>query len=253
MKFVNDFKINQLNSVGDSNSLATTTKPGIVQINTDNGLIITNGILGITKFNIKSSTAGVMTQAIWNDLKSELNNIFAPRGEYATKKDLDNYAKQSELDKYAKKTDIPTETGSTQYIETDDFLIKGANTVNNELSFNIKNGNNFIVTSSNFTVDTNGQVSAKGGFYESSDRNLKENINTVSDTDKVKNVELKEFNFKNTTTKKYGVIAQEVEEAGLDNLVNTSPNGEKSVDYISFLILKIAQLEEEIKELKSKQ
>lgn len=89
-------------------------------------------------------------------------------------------------------------------------------------------------------------------FYETSDATLKENISVIdNDVDKVKNVELKQFNFKKETVKKYGVIAQDLEEAGLDNLVSTNEEGIKSVDYISFLILKIQELENRIKALES--
>lgn len=97
----------------------------------------------------------------------------------------------------------------------------------------------------------NGPITATA-FYESSDRSLKENIKPISNSDleKVKNIEFKEFNFKENSTKKYGVIAQEVEDAKLNNLVSENSEGVKSVDYISLLVLKIQQLEEEIKELK---
>lgn len=100
-------------------------------------------------------------------------------------------------------------------------------------------------------ITCNGPMYATA-FYESSDRSLKENIKPISNSDleKVKNIEFKEFNFKENSTKKYGVIAQEIEEVGLNNLVSKNREGVKSVDYTSLLILKIQQLEEEIKELK---
>lgn len=100
-------------------------------------------------------------------------------------------------------------------------------------------------------ITCNDQITA-AAFYESSDRSLKENIKPISNSDleKVKNIEFKEFNFKENSTKKYGVIAQEVEDAKLNNLVSENSEGVKSVDYISLLVLKIQQLEEEIKELK---
>lgn len=95
---------------------------------------------------------------------------------------------------------------------------------------------------------------AASGFYESSDATLKENIHSIPDSDieKVKEIELKEFNFidDKSKTKKYGVIAQEVEEAGLNNLVKIGNEDKKTVDYTSLLILKISQLEKEIKDLR---
>lgn len=56
--------------------------------------------------------------------------------------------------------------------------------------------------------------------------------------------------FKSDNTKHFGVIAQEVENAGLDELVKNDAEGIKSVDYTSLLILKIAELEKEIQSLK---
>ena len=92
-------------------------------------------------------------------------------------------------------------------------------------------------------------------FYENSDITLKENVDSVSesDLDKVEDVEFKEFNFIDDAdkTKKYGVIAQEVEEAGLDNLVSTNAEGKKAVDYISLLVLKIQALEKRVAELEA--
>lgn len=93
-------------------------------------------------------------------------------------------------------------------------------------------------------------------FYENSDKSLKENINNInnSDLEKVSNLVLKEFNFKEDPEKlkKYGVIAQELEELGLSNLVSVNKaTGKKSVDYISLLILKIKELEERIKNLEN--
>lgn len=92
-----------------------------------------------------------------------------------------------------------------------------------------------------------GDVTANA-FYESSDKKLKENVKDI-DADFSK-VELKEFNFKGDDTKKYGVIAQQLEEIGLGNLVKENKDGIKSVDYISLLIGMINDLRKEIKELK---
>ena len=88
-------------------------------------------------------------------------------------------------------------------------------------------------------------------IYQTSDRNMKQNINSISQDDlaKVSNVELRKFEIKNNPGIKYGVIAQEVQDAGLQNLVESN-DGILRVDYISLLCLKIAALEEEIKQLK---
>ena len=96
-------------------------------------------------------------------------------------------------------------------------------------------------------------IAAKG-YYASSDRILKENIKTLSEDDfkKVDNVDFKSFNFRDdeTKTKTYGVIAQDVQASGLNEIVHKSESGTLNVDYISLLILKIANLENTVKELK---
>ncbi len=93
-----------------------------------------------------------------------------------------------------------------------------------------------------------GTITASGAIY-SSDRNLKENIKTINseDIDKVAAIDLKSFNFidDESKTKVYGVIAQEVQEAGLDILVHQKEDGMLGVDYTSLLILKIAQLQKD--------
>ena len=81
-----------------------------------------------------------------------------------------------------------------------------------------------------------------------------ENIQPITEEmiAKAASVEIKQFNFKSDENKtaKYGVIAQEVEKEGLENLV--SVNGEtglKSVDYASLLCLKIKALEDKLEKM----
>lgn len=104
----------------------------------------------------------------------------------------------------------------------------------------------------NYSYSSSSRITA-GEFYETSDRNLKENISQISekDVDKARNIDIVEFNFKGKDTKKYGVIAQDLESAGLENLVQSNEEGTKSVDYISMLCLKIAELEKRVKELEN--
>ena len=101
----------------------------------------------------------------------------------------------------------------------------------------------------------NNTIAAKA-LYSTSDANSKENINdiTFEDYHKVADVAFKSFNFKNdeTKTKTYGVIAQDLQNVGLDNIVHKNEQGELSVDYISLLVLKIADLENKVKELTEK-
>lgn len=102
-------------------------------------------------------------------------------------------------------------------------------------------------------VSVSGDVTATGAMY-SSDKRLKENIEVVSveDLENVKNVEFKSFNFiSNKDSKRVGVIAQELKDNGLGKFTATNDAGFLTVDYISLLCLKIAELEKEIKELKN--
>ena len=97
---------------------------------------------------------------------------------------------------------------------------------------------------------TNGMIAPT--YLNSSDERLKKDIETISenDIDKVKNVDFKSYKFKFDDSRHYGVIAQDIEKAGLSELVTNGADGMKSVDYISLLILKIAELENELKNLK---
>ena len=100
------------------------------------------------------------------------------------------------------------------------------------------------------SIEVTNNITANA-FYESSDKNLKEDIASISTMDLARDIQLKEFRFKADGVKRYGVIAQDLLEEGLDNLVSTK-NNHLTVDYISLLCLKIAQLEEEIKKIKMK-
>lgn len=95
-------------------------------------------------------------------------------------------------------------------------------------------------------------VSAKT-LVNTSDLRKKEEVKPISDDDieKVGKITLKSYQFKDDPTKRYGAIAQDVESAGLSNLVSEDEEGFKYLDYISLLVLKVGQLEKEIAELKS--
>lgn len=101
------------------------------------------------------------------------------------------------------------------------------------------------------TITASGNITA-AAFYESSDKNLKQNICDINSNDlyKVSQLNFKEFEFKSEGIKKYGVIAQDLQELNLNNLVSKTGEDEHlTVDYISMLCLKIAYLEERIKHL----
>lgn len=98
-----------------------------------------------------------------------------------------------------------------------------------------------------------GQVVCKALTYTSDER-FKENIHPIStDTEKINDIEFKEFNFVEDTSgrKSYGVLAQDLERVGLENLVYENEEGIKSVDYTSLVMLELQRLRNEIKELKA--
>jgi len=104
------------------------------------------------------------------------------------------------------------------------------------------------------SLNVAGQITATSAIY-SSDVNLKENINNADINKKIaaRKVEIKEFNFKDNPNKDkvYGIIAQEVEEQGLNEIVFTKEDGYKAVDYTSLMMLKIGYLENENEALKN--
>ena len=89
-------------------------------------------------------------------------------------------------------------------------------------------------------------------FYQSSDKRLKENVEYIpyGVINKASKTKLKQFNFKGSNELNYGVIADELEVSNPE-LVHVDKNGYKSVDYIGFLLLRIAKLEIDLKNMKS--
>lgn len=88
---------------------------------------------------------------------------------------------------------------------------------------------------------SNGQVTATK-VTQTSDERLKENISTIiEDIDKIKDIEFFEFNLNDDVnkTKSYGVIAQDLEKVGLENLVVEDANGYKAVDYTALIMLEL--------------
>jgi hypothetical protein len=88
-----------------------------------------------------------------------------------------------------------------------------------------------------------GTITASGAIY-SSDRNLKENIFDI-DSDELEKaglVSYKTYNFKGENNKMYGIIAQDLQEVGLGELVYSREDGTLAVDYTSFMILELARL-----------
>lgn len=90
-------------------------------------------------------------------------------------------------------------------------------------------------------------------FYESSDASLKENVAPLSESalSAAASVPLVEFDWKSDGTHSYGTIAQECEKH-MPEVVGMGADGKKSVNYIALLCAKVAALEKEVAELKSK-
>jgi hypothetical protein len=105
-------------------------------------------------------------------------------------------------------------------------------------------------------VCVTGTITATEGMFTSSDESLKDDIQFIKgdEISRAKHVQLKSFYYKDDASRRktYGVIAQDVENAGLEELVHYDENGLRSVDYTGLLLLKIAALEKEIDKLKFK-
>ena len=107
-------------------------------------------------------------------------------------------------------------------------------------------GGNLIMKSNTVGNVTFGGTATADNFILSSDRRLKDNIETIS-SEEVK-VDWKSFNMKGDSQKRYGVVAQELEEVHPE-FVRTDKEGMKSVAYIDLLIAKIAELENRLEQL----
>ena len=93
-----------------------------------------------------------------------------------------------------------------------------------------------------------------GAFYYSSDRNLKTNIQPISNAlDKVQQLQGVTFDWKEDGSSSVGLIAQDVEEV-FPELVHTDAEGKKSVEYanlVAVLIEAVKEQQKEIDELKA--
>lgn len=127
-------------------------------------------------------------------------------------------------------------------------------TIPNKLSHLQDWSENCLYIENNLCVS--GTVTSTGGMYTSSDEILKKDIHYIrgEEISRAKKVELKSFYYKSDPSRRkvYGVIAQDVERLGLEELVHYDNNGIRSVDYTGLLLLKIAALEKEISILKNK-
>ena len=151
-----------------------------------------------------------------------------------------------------------------------DGILTGA--VLTDASTQSKTGIMTFANTANATTTTNGSLICSGGvgvaqdvhiggncnanlFFTTSDAVMKEGIMPLSDAlAKLKAVEGAQYKLKNddTNTLRYGVIAQNLEAAGLGHLV-TERMDHKAVDYnglIGLLISAVNELKTEVEELK---
>lgn len=88
-------------------------------------------------------------------------------------------------------------------------------------------------------------------FYETSDRQFKTNIESILSSDNCPKI--RQFNWKENGSRSYGFIAQELEEQGYEELVDTNEeNGSKTVNYSAALSLVVGKMQVKIEELEKK-
>ena len=108
-------------------------------------------------------------------------------------------------------------------------------------------------SSSKYTYNPSTGTLSSTIMTATSDKNVKDNIKVLSDAlNTLKQIEGVSFNWKDNGLKSYGVIAQDIENV-LPDVVQTDPNGLKSVNYqalTAFLIESIKELKTEIDTLK---
>ena len=122
---------------------------------------------------------------------------------------------------------------------------------NSKFNNNVIIGNNPTSTSINlndYILNINGNMGITGNIFNASDSNLKQNIETYPNAlDKILKCRGVLYEFKDDYTKNIGVIAQEIEQI-IPEIVHTTSNGIKNVNYLSFIGIII----EAIKDLNNK-
>ena len=111
----------------------------------------------------------------------------------------------------------------------------------------VQSGNGSTVTANNFYVYTNGDVKNTNNSYGAiSDARLKSNIvDASSQLDDIMAVKVRSYTLDSTGDKHIGVVAQELEEAGMDGLVRTDEEGIKSVKYSLLYMKAIKAMQEQ--------
>ena len=105
-----------------------------------------------------------------------------------------------------------------------------------------------LVNETNYIIKVNGNIGVQGTITTTSDKRLKTNIKNINNAlDKILNCRGVLFNYINNDKTNIGVIAQEIENF-IPEVVDTTNDGYKNVNYISL----IGVLIEAIKELNEK-
>lgn len=223
------------------------TMTGTLKIGSDGVTITTSGTIN-TKSNITSNGSISATNNISTESKfvGDLNNTLSFTSGTFSAKSFNNNTNVS--------VNVPTDISHLS-CDSDPKSWTAFDKRYVNVSGDTMSGNLTVGTSTTkVTISTNGTIDATGSIY-SSDKKLKKNIKSVSnkDIEAVSKIDLKSYKFINDESERerYGVIAQDLEKVGLNNLVVETDN-KKGVDYISFLILKIAQLEKRIEELEKR-
>ncbi len=149
-------------------------------------------------------------------------------------------------------TTNPSGQSETAFSKFGGTVIQGRDDGNSSFAIRLGNGSGhstkMFINSAGVTTFEN-TVTATN-FILSSDSRLKENVEEVDN--KSINVDWKTFEMKsNKGQKRYGVIAQELEEVHPE-FVRTDDEGMKSVAYVDLLIAKIAELEARLAKVENK-
>jgi hypothetical protein len=125
------------------------------------------------------------------------------------------------------------QTDATRYLTFADATSGSFDNANVDVSLT------YNPSSNNLTV---GNTVFATHFDNTSDRNLKENIEPIVDGSVILHLDPVTFNWKATGEKSYGLIAQDVEKL-IPEIVHTNDNGIKAIEYIQLISLLITMVQ----------
>lgn len=231
----------------DNNILKTTgnqLKSGDLEINGMlNAEIVSDGFITINSGDIENVTSLSFME---NNGENDQITIMAPMSVETGGYTLKLPSKQGSVNDFL----VNDGAGNLSWKQGGTSVTPGGN--NGSIQF--KDSLDKFAGSNNFTYDgnhvnlINGQMYA-GAFNANSDLNLKKNIEPLSNClDKINKIDVYKYNWKETSEKSFGVIAQQLENIGLEHIVKTN-NGIKSVNYnelVSILIGAVKELNKKI-------